>query len=1122
VDGALLGSDTLLPPGQSFEFVATFAGDAFQHAGFALTFNENLWVMFTTGTGGPLRARSHDGTIALDTPIAGDWLGAPHHYRIDWSPTGIVFRIDGVEVAAHSLVISTPMRPMFSDFATGGSAILVDSFWIGPYANTGTFTSRVLDATKVTNWAPIESVSQVPARTALSLSARFGNTPIPDTTWTPFSTIDLGSATTSATSQYVQYRAQLSGDGEDTPIVERVTFRGVDVPNLPDLSVADITVIEGSTGTTYAAFVVSMSSAALDDVVASYSTSDDSAAAGSDYTATSGTIIIPAGTTSVSILVPVITDGNIENVEAFQLTLSSPVNGDLADAQAVATILDDDVPSLFLNDANVIESAAGTSLLFTVTLSPPSEQTVSVQYSSSDGTAVASTDYTAVSGSLVFPPGTTTRQVAVPITGDTRDEPDESMALSLTAADAPILRASGIGTIVDDDPPPSISISNATVNEADSGPTPATFTVALSAPSGRVVTVAYDTDNETAVAPGDFAETTGSLTFEPGETTKLVEILVAGDGIHEPTETFRVSLTFPTNATIGDGVAVGTIVDNDLAPISIADTVITEGNTGTLAALFTVTLGAAVTQPVLVDYATVPGLATAPADFIATTGTATIPAGSLSVQVSVPVVGDVLDEGDETFTVLLSAPVGAVIADGSATATITDNDATPTLVVNNIAVTEGHTGTVAATFTVTLSAASGQTVTVNYATANATAVAPGDYAAASGTLTFSPGIRTLQVQVTVNGDTLEEPNETYQVNLTAPVNATLADAQGIGTITDDDPPTVTIANRTVTEGNTGVVNAGFTVSLSNAWALPVTVDFTTANGSATAPDDYSAVSGSVTIPAGATSTAINVPVVGDLLDEINETFTVTISNSVNATITTATATGTITDNDATPALVVNDVSVTETDAGTATATFTVTLSAVSGRTVTVNYATANATATAPGDYTATSGTLTFLPGSATTQQVTITVASDIRDEADETFQLRLSSAVAATIADGTGVATIFDNDPTPTATINDVTIVEANTGTRAMTFTVTLSAASNRTITIGFATADGTAVAPGDYTAATGTLTFSAGALTRTITITTIGDTVSEPNETLFVNLTTAINVIISDAQGIGTINNND
>jgi hypothetical protein len=220
---------------------------------------------------------------------------------------------------------------------------------------------------------------------------------------------------------------------------------------------------------------------------------------------------------------------------------------------------------------------------------------------------------------------------------------------------------------------------------------------------------------------------------------------------------------------------------------------------------------------------------------------------------------------------------------------------------------------------------------------------------------------------------------------------------------------------------------------------------------------------------------------------------------------------------------VNDVSVAETNSGTITATFTVTLSAVSGRTVTVNRSTINGTATAPADFTAlTSSALTF-PAGTTTQTVVVTVAGDVLDEVDETFQLRLATAVNATIADNTGIGTIVDNDPPPSAVINDVTITEANTGTRNLTFTVTLSAPSGQAISIAWATVNGTATAPSDYTAANGTLNFTVGATTRTITVITIGDTLVEANETLLVNVTAVgTNVTIADSQGVGTILNND
>ncbi len=228
--------------------------------------------------------------------------------------------------------------------------------------------------------------------------------------------------------------------------------------------------------------------------------------------------------------------------------------------------------------------------------------------------------------------------------------------------------------------------------------------------------------------------------------------------------------------------------------LSVNDASVTEGNSGTVNAGFTVSLTPASSQTVTVHYATADGTATQPSDYTATSGDLTFAPGETSKPVNVPVRGDTLPEANETFTVNLSAPANASIADGQGLGTINDDDAAPTLSVNDTSVTEGNSGTVNAAFTVSLSAASGQTVTVHYATADGTATQPGDYTATSGDLTFAPGDISKPVNVTVQGDTLVEGNETFSVVLSAPVNATIGDGTGVGTILNDDssgPPTDT-------------------------------------------------------------------------------------------------------------------------------------------------------------------------------------------------------------------------------------------------------------------------------------------------------------------------------------------
>ena len=247
------------------------------------------------------------------------------------------------------------------------------------------------------------------------------------------------------------------------------------------------------------------------------------------------------------------------------------------------------------------------------------------------------------------------------------------------------------------------------------------------------------------------------------------------------------------------------------------------------------------------------------------------------------------------------APRTPPIADSQGVGTILDNDAAPSITINDISLTEGNSGSANAVFTVSLSAASGLPVTVSYATANGSATAGSDYTAASGTLSFAPGVTTRTVSVAVLGDLLDEADETFTVGLSGAANAAIADSQGVGTIVDNDAaPSITINDISLTEGNSGSANAVFTVSLSAASGLPVTVSYATANGSATAGSDYTAASGTLSFAPGVTTRTVSVAVLGDLLDEADETFTVGLSGAANAALADSQGVGTIVDNDAAP------------------------------------------------------------------------------------------------------------------------------------------------------------------------------------------------------------------------------
>ncbi len=325
----------------------------------------------------------------------------------------------------------------------------------------------------------------------------------------------------------------------------------------------------------------------------------------------------------------------------------------------------------------------------------------------------------------------------------------------------------------------------------------------------------------------------------------------------------------------------------------------------TTSAVFTVTLSQASTQPITVQYATVDGTAKAGSDYTAASGTITFAAGQTSQTVAVPVVRDLVMESTESFTLQLSNPSGATLSRASATGTITDDDTAtpppPSVSIGNVSVNEGNSGTTTARFTVTLSAAASGPVTVAYQTANGTATAGSDYTAKSGTLTFAAGETSKTIDVLVTGDTQVESDETFSVRLTSATGATIATAQATGTIKNDDQPpplpTISIGNATVTEGNSGTVNMTFTVTLSQAATSPVTVQYATADGTATAGSDYNAASGTLTFAAGQTSKTITVAVRGDTLVEGTETFRVVLSNATGATIASGTGTGTITDDD---------------------------------------------------------------------------------------------------------------------------------------------------------------------------------------------------------------------------------
>jgi VCBS repeat-containing protein len=388
---------------------------------------------------------------------------------------------------------------------------------------------------------------------------------------------------------------------------------------------------------------------------------------------------------------------------------------------------------------------------------------------------------------------------------------------------------------------------------------------------------------------------TGSFGYDPfGQFDDLQEGETATDSFTY-TISDRDGLTDTATVTI-------TITNTPEGPasVSISDASQVEGDGDPASMVFTVSLSHVPVEVVKVDYATNGGSAEQGVDFQETSGTLVFNPGVSTQTVSVPLIGDLLDEIDETFQVELTRPVNVLIEDALADATILDDDDPPSISIGDATLVEGDQGSSDAVFVVSLSAISSKTITLNFTTADESATSVDDYVAASGTLTFAPGETEKQILVSVNGDSAYEPNETFAVVLSSATNGTLVGPPAKGTIgNDDDQPTISIDDAEISEGDEGTSELVFSVSLSHASFESIPFDFATADGTATDVDgDYEPTSGSLVFEPGESLTLeVKVTVYGDTVEETTESFSVNLSNVLNALLGDTQATGTILDDD---------------------------------------------------------------------------------------------------------------------------------------------------------------------------------------------------------------------------------
>jgi len=724
---------------------------------------------------------------------------------------------------------------------------------------------------------------------------------------------------------------------------------------------------------------------------------------------------------------------------------------------------------------------------------------------------------------------------------------------------------------------PAISINNPTTTETGT----IDFTVSLSHAASQAVTVDYATANNSAIAGNDYVSKTGTVTFNANTNAdQTISVTINSDGIYEGTsETFYVNLTNPSsNAAIGDNQGIGTITDNESQPSvtlnSSGSPLAENGGTATITATLsnlsyqdvTANLGFSGTAIVGTDYTK--------SDSIV------ISAGNTSNTMTLTSTDDLLDEDNETIIVDISSVTnGTENGSQQQTATITDNDPSPSLSINDVTANEGNSGTSIYDFTVTLSEASGRTVTVDYATSNGTAVDSDYTTVSSTTLTFNPGDTTKTVSVTVNGDSSYESNEAFNVDLSNPSNATITDNQGIGTISNDDSqPTVafTTANQNVTENT---ASATITAQLSAVSSQDVTIPFTP-SGTATNGTDYTITASPMTISAGNTSADITLTLTDDNVDGPDETVIVTMGTPTNATASgTISHTATIQDDDI--SLVINEIDYKQ--PATETAEF-IEIKNVSGTTINLdpyvvelyNEGSANVEIELPDVDLAAGDYYVICGNNATVANCDLDHATDtnlIQNDPQNAVALKLGTfildavsyagtATNALYTEGTGASADSSsevnvslsrynpdgkdtndnsadlslrcitpglaNDVAASSncyqlSINDPTAVnEGNSGNSTLQFTVSLSEAAPFDISVDYATADNTATAGLDYTAITATtLTFTVGQISKTVSVTIVGDGIDEVNETLYVDLSNA-STIIADNQGIGTITDDD
>ncbi len=870
-------------------------------------------------------------------------------------------------------------------------------------------------------------------------------------------------------------------------------------------------------------------------VTVRYRTRGGTATPGADYTAVAdGTATFAPNEVLKTLSTSTVDDDVEEEDETVIWEIHTPTNAQLAQATGASVILDDDgVPRIIVDDARATE---GGQAAFTIRLSAPADEQVTVAYRTEAdafaGAAAAtpSQDFTDTSGTATIAAGNQTATVQVSLPDDVLDEGAETFWLRLdadTATGADVADAVAIGTIDDNDPVPTLSITDATAAEGD----PVQFAVALSAPSGRTVRVRYapqrDTSapaNREATPVDDYDPTAKTLVIPAGTTTATAEVQAYEDQITEYRETFLVRLYNPGHATITSATATGTIIDKTGLPqATIANAQTAEGS-GTMSV--PVTLSHSSAQTVTIAYTTQTtgtdedGHAKPGDDYTTKTGTLTIDPGETTGTIDIAIADDDTVEPDETFAIQLRNPQQATLIEDQATATIIDDDGLPRLSITGAQAAEDDG---AITLTVALSHPSTETVTVQYNTFDNTATQRRDYTPTTDTLEIEPGETTAAITVPIIDDLIDENPETITVRLTNPTRATVlrTAAAATATIADDDPaPTIRLLPATAEEGQplqfTALLDAPSGLTAQAQYATQTTG---TGVGHATPRADYTHTRGTITIPPGQTTATIAVTTHTDTRNETPETLQLALTNPQNTTLhpTDHTATGTI-NNRLVPDLAVKDATALEGDP----LVFTMELSQPSDTDVTMSIQMHSISASYGSDFEVSQrnrGRLTIPAGQTSATYSVATFSDNLREDTETMLLILVGVSDNVELLDGIAVGTIFDGQSAGLS-VGDASATEGG----ALTFTVSLERKGDddSEVTVAYRTRPQTAAEGVDYTAAAGTLVFSSDTSSMPITVQTSQDTLSEASEVFFVELQSPTGAVLHDHLGSGTINDDD